>query len=259
MKRIAIIQFFLLLMLFSGIGACKKDQDTPVETPFTGVKFTASGNLTLVFKELYADQPLQADPIQYVTSSGDTIRYEDLKYYISNVTITNDAGLKTNLHNYKLIYSLSSLESDHKISLSGIPAGIYKSISFLIGVDSVANLTGVHDGDLSPAFGMYWPWNTGYVFYRLTGNRGASRVTFSYDIGGTNNSMKREFSLTGYQLSGTNIGMTIKADQSAFFNTPNPFDLKIHTNNIHNTGDSAIAILKPNIAQIFSLFAVQAQ
>jgi len=37
----------------------------------------------------------------------------------------------------------------------------WKSLSFLLGVDTVRNHTGSQTGDLSPSKSMYWNWNTG--------------------------------------------------------------------------------------------------
>ncbi len=44
------------------------------------------------------------------------------------------------------------------------------SISFLLGVDSLTNVSGAFGGDLDPVKGMYWTWNSGYINVKLEGS-----------------------------------------------------------------------------------------
>ena len=74
-----------------------------------------------------------------------------------------------------------------EIILKAIPPGNYKSISFLIGVDSLHNCTGLQEGDLDPIKGMFWAWNTGYIFLKLEGHSDLSKSeagVLEYHIGG---------------------------------------------------------------------------
>ena len=40
---------------------------------------------------------------------------------------------------------------------------------FLLGVDSLTNVSGAFGGDLDPIKGMYWAWNSGYINLKLEG------------------------------------------------------------------------------------------
>lgn len=61
------------------------------------------------------------------------------------------------------------------------------SISFLLGVDSLTNVSGSFGGDLDPIKGMYWAWNSGYINLKLEGNSPASPYparAFELHLGG---------------------------------------------------------------------------
>ena len=67
------------------------------------------------------------------------------------------------------------------------PAGEYSWLSFDIGVDSLRNCTGVQEGALDPIHGMFWSWNSGYIFLKLEGfapRSSAPGNKLEYHIGG---------------------------------------------------------------------------
>jgi len=68
-----------------------------------------------------------------------------------------------------------------------IPASVNGFIEFEIGVDSLISTAGVLEGDLDPALGMYWAWNTGYIHAKLQGYSNQSKdphQEFEFHIGG---------------------------------------------------------------------------
>ena len=87
--------------------------------------------------------------------------------------------------------------SSSLITLKNVPAGSYKAVSFVLGVDSlrstmdISKRTGALDpaGDHTGANGMYWSWNSGYIFMKLEGTSPAAPVdatgknNFRYHIG----------------------------------------------------------------------------
>jgi hypothetical protein len=103
-------------------------------------------------------------------------------------------------------------ESTHKPDLS-VPEGEYKTISFLLGVDSLRSTRDISQrtGVLDPTTvggDMYWSWNSGYVFFKLEGNSAASTSvggSFIYHIGG----------FGGYQTPTINNLRTITLDLAA--------------------------------------------
>jgi hypothetical protein len=62
-----------------------------------------------------------------------------------------------------------------------------KRIYFQIGIDSLTNVSGNLDGDLDPALGMYWAWNSGYINMKLEGKSSSCKSVkkvFQFHIGG---------------------------------------------------------------------------
>jgi len=80
----------------------------------------------------------------------------------------------------------------HEPELQNIPAGDYTQITLTIGIDSarcaadVSQRTGVLDLS-GEGQGMYWAWNSGYIFLKLEGTSPQSTATgnvLQYHIGG---------------------------------------------------------------------------
>lgn len=61
------------------------------------------------------------------------------------------------------------------------------SIAFLLGIDSLTNVSGAFGGDLDPTKGMYWTWNSGYINWKLEGtcvSCSAVKKEFQFHLGG---------------------------------------------------------------------------
>ena len=56
-----------------------------------------------------------------------------------------------------------------KLELADIPNGEYTKVNYTIGVDAARNTEGAQDGALDLVNGMFWSWNTGYIFMKMEG------------------------------------------------------------------------------------------
>ena len=122
----------------------------------------------------------------YMNALGQPYTVTNFKYYVSNIKLTDTNG-KVFVHKdgYYLINQEDS--ASHHIELNDVPPGYYGKISFTIGVDSLHNCSGAQSGALDPINGMFWTWNSGYIFMKLEGKSPASRQpghTYEYHIGG---------------------------------------------------------------------------
>lgn len=176
MKRLA-IGLFVLLSIYS----CKKDTvnpEPPAEEPI------GKGTLTINLKGMVDAQNLVLGN-SYKNAVGDTFVVNLFKYYISNIVLTAADGTKFyEPESYHLIAHTNT--ATPSISLANIPPGNYKSIAYLIGVDSARNVSGAQDYDLSPSKGMYWPW-LGYIMLKFEGTSPqatSSAGTLAFHIGG---------------------------------------------------------------------------
>ncbi len=66
-----------------------------------------------------------------------------------------------------------------------MPSGEYTGLTFTVGVDSTRNVSGAQTGALDPTQGMFWSWNTGYIFMKLEGYSPQSeKGGLTFHIGG---------------------------------------------------------------------------
>jgi hypothetical protein len=134
----------------------------------------------------------------YHTKVGDSIQFSMLKYYVTNIELEKlDGTFWKESESYHLI-DASKGQMD-KFDIKNIPSGEYKSIKFKIGVDSTRNVSGAQTGALAVENGMFWSWNTGYIFVRAEGS--SPKITdnngnFVYHLGGfkQSNNAVRELS-----------------------------------------------------------------
>jgi hypothetical protein len=85
-------------------------------------------------------------------------------------------------------YHLVNAEDSQSLTipLAGLKQGIY-DLGFSIGVDSMTSKQGLKSGALDPTKGMFWAWNTGYIFVKVEGTSSASKARkhlFGYHLGG---------------------------------------------------------------------------
>lgn len=234
---------------------CSDDGGDDNNTPFNGIKFTSAGSLTLSLNHLVDGKILTYAPDSFVLSGGDTLKVTKLSYYISNITLESETGQKTNLGTYHLVDE--SVPASKMITVGNIPAGVYKKVSFLLGVDTIRNHTGAQDGALDPAYGMFWTWNTGYIFYRLKGRVGLAATSISYDIGGDGNAITFTNDLSSYKVEGTKATLNYQMNIAEVFKGPNPIIIQNEPKEIHsNTETVLLPRMVQNMKDIFMLSSV---
>lgn len=256
------LQLVIVLCPFLFVSCDDGGDDNATSTTSTtqsgileGLTFESTGRLTIQVDHLYGNAPLELSPKSYINNAGDTFRITQLSYYITNVTLTTVAGEKVTLDNANLITFVPPQLS--QFVLSNIPAGRYSRIAFNLGVDSIRNSSGLQEGDLDPSYGMFWTWNTGYVFYRCKGRYGSTNNSFSIDIGGIQNLMKVDLSLTGFKKSGTSAKVNMTMNLAGMFNGSSPYSLKTDGDDIHTENAAGIPKLKTNLQSSFAITAIE--
>jgi hypothetical protein len=156
-----------------------------ISCPVLNAQRSGKGSLSIVFESYVDSVKLKLDSITYKNAAGQNYTVSNLKYYISNVGLLRVKGNKVETTTTFLI---NEDETESKsINISNIPEGEYKAMSFIIGVDSLHNCSGAQSGALDPVNGMFWAWNTGYIFLKLEGKSPSSSAPgkiFEYHIGG---------------------------------------------------------------------------
>lgn len=167
------------------ISSCNTDTDEkPDPTPAPETK----GSMHIKFDHVWGPAQEGFDLNTQLThpASGEELTFTKLRYYISNISMQNANGSTwTQAESYHIIDAEHLAGGEVALDLFDIPSGSYTSISYMIGVDSLRNVSGVQSGALDPAEGMFWSWNTGYIFIKAEGeSNAAENGSFTYHLGG---------------------------------------------------------------------------
>jgi hypothetical protein len=181
-----------------------------------------SGAITLQFNHLFNNEPLVFGK-EYTNAHGEKLTVKTLNYFISNIKLTLKDGSEYIVPQDSSYFLIRQSDTaSQKIQLNNLPRGKYKSISFLIGVDSARNTMDVskRTGTLDvagTAKGMYWAWNSGYIFLKFEGKSpvipDSLSNNFYYHIGG----------FGGFKSA------TINNIRTKTFDFPKPVSLKKNT------------------------------
>lgn len=180
----------LFIFIFS---SCKKDSHNHDNvSPATGV-----GNFVLEFDNVVGGRQLQLDSTQttFTNGSGEKFSVTQFNYYVSNIQFRRTDGSFYTVPQDKSYFMIQeNVAASQKVKIAEVPAGDYNQVRFILGVDSlrstmdVGQRTGVLDPSYLSGHGMYWTWNSGYIFLKLEGLSQAAPSSqgnaFFYHIGG---------------------------------------------------------------------------
>ncbi len=138
----------------------------------------------LTFRHYAGDSELSKQTTYY-NFYNQPFSVSKFKYYISNISLTSSDGKPCFFESSYLIDN-----DDDESQRIILPVGKdhnFSSVEFIIGVDSLHNCSGIQSGALDPLNGMFWSWNTGYIFLKLEGISALSTLPknmIEYHIGG---------------------------------------------------------------------------
>lgn len=171
MKVVCPVVIFLFLIM----GSFQK-KETQHHLKYSTVK--------IIFNNVVKNNPIVLYDSIYTNPFDEKYTINKFRYYISNVSLRNSSKdfLQKN-HSY-----LIDEKNPQSLNISfSVPPGNYSSVAFLLGVDSLHNVSGAQDGALDPTNDMFWTWNTGYVMAKLEGNSPSSALVnnkYEFHIGG---------------------------------------------------------------------------
>ncbi|MXV49760.1 hypothetical protein GS399_02165 [Pedobacter sp. HMF7647] len=175
-------------LIFSLQSCSKKDDNKP--------QTSKKATLSVEFDNIAGDRNLQLGTGTYTNSSGEQLTIQTLKYFISNIKVTNAEGVEYVVPQDSSYFLVDESKPETQECKVQVPEADYKSLTFTIGVDSLRNTmdiskrTGVLDPSGSMDDGMYWGWNSGYIFFKMEGTSPQAPVDptgankFRYHIGG---------------------------------------------------------------------------
>jgi|GEM_PF-1173865 len=146
----------------------------------------STGTVRLRIANQFGKDPLRLEQ-PYATLHGDSLELSRFVYYLSNVQLTaRNKKVWKQPESYHLLEVEDEGPSTFEIILKDVPEGEYSELSFAVGVDSLRNHSGDQVGALDTDNGMFWMWETGYVFLKAEGfflRSGEAKKAMVYHIG----------------------------------------------------------------------------
>lgn len=243
--------YLLLMAAYILPAACKKSVAQQDKT----------GTLKITFINTVKGNPVGLGSTVHTNPFGETYTITKFKYYVSNVTV-NGPAVVAEKESYHLIDESNPASLSFSFTLK---TNSYNAVQFLLGVDSLHNVSGAQTGALDPLNDMFWTWNSGYVMAKMEGTSPQSTQVnnkVEYHIGGfsgTNSALKNiSIPLSAAQLIDIKEGriseVIIEADFNKWWQTPN--DLKISVTPVCNTPGALAKSVADNYSDMFSLRSV---
>lgn len=249
MKKLLYPLALLVALSFSG---CQPDEEKPEPI---------EGTLKVKFVNHSDGEPISLDEMKYTNQAGNDYLVSQLLYYISNIKLLGcECGEFAEEESYHLIKlqddpNQGGLVDENSFSLKA-PVGTYKKIDFAVGVDEVRNHSGDKVDALDPINGMFWGWNTGYIFLKIEGdfnNSDSERKKFTFHIGGDEayREITLEFDSNVEVKENETTELTIYTNVNEIFSSPNLLDFNSFKGTT-SPGEDA-NMVADNYRDIFSL------
>lgn len=218
-----------------------------------------SGTLKITFINTVKGEPIQLNTGNYTNPFAEVYSISKFKYYISDVTLSSSGINFRQQESYHLIDENNTASLSFSFSLT---TNTYQSISFLLGVDSIKNVSGAQTGDLDPLNDMFWTWNSGYIMAKMEGKSLQSKVVnnkVEFHIGGfsgTHNVLKKlQFNFSANQiLQIKKDGLSeiiIQADFDTWWQNPN--DIRIAETPICSVPGALAKKIADNYSNMFTI------
>lgn len=228
---------FLALLSVVILTSCS-DNVTAPETKYYSMR--------IVIDHRFKGQPFSVDNTTavYINDAGNSLQFTNFKYLMT-MELTKSDGSKVALPNRYGFIDLH--DGKTSFTIDSIPAGNYKGLSCMIGVDSVSNHA---DPNKWPAGhplntvvnNLHWGWAGGYIFLAMDGNylpQGGGNTGFSFHIGGDEYKMPYTL-LNNIGSLSSSSALELQFDVDKLFGQPNVYDLARDGMFSHSGNDGGI-------------------
>ncbi|MHA0036318.1 MbnP family protein [Deinococcus sp. PESE-13] len=134
--------------------------------------------------------------------AGQDLTVQEVKFYVSDVALVRADGTEVPVRGLSLAQlKKGTTPQNIEIFKGEAPAGTYRGLRFNVGVPRALNHADATTAKapLSLEQGMYWAWNSGYIFFTLLGESNGVKV--ANHVGG--DSHRITVDLTDLQKPGT--------------------------------------------------------
>ncbi|HKX87019.1 MAG TPA: MbnP family protein [Flavobacterium sp.] len=171
-------------------------------------------SIVLSLKLQWKENPLVLNKT-YISENKDTLQLHQLKFYLSDIQLYFDDATSFSQKKYHLV-DMEDLSST-SIPVCKNNTKTISKVIFSVGVDSTASVSGALGGDLDPAKGMYWAWQSGYINMKIEGSSSSCKTrknAFHFHVGGY---LKPNYALRKIVLTPQSNSLEIIMDVSVLF------------------------------------------
>lgn len=182
------------------LASCSKNKDTAPEFADTNL-----APFSVEFDNIVGDRTFAVNNTSslYMNANGEKFSISMLQYFVSNIKLSTTDGKFYAVNPDSSYFLISGADKSTRFAKVRVPEGDYAKLIFTLGVDSLRSTMGIdkRTGVLDPAAGgghdtggMYWGWNSGYIFFKFEGNSSVisddtngdptGKKQFKYHIGG---------------------------------------------------------------------------
>ena len=178
--------YLSLLCIAMLLSSCSKKDDVAPDFNESNL-----AQLSVEFDNIVGDRTLALNNSAnlYTNAAGEKFSISSLQYFISNIEVSTTAGKVYVVNQDSSYFLISGSDKVTRFAKVRVPEGDYSKLKFTLGVDSLRSTMALEKrtGVLDPAYGgghdlsgMYWGWNSGYIFFKFEGNSDV----ISYDVNG---------------------------------------------------------------------------
>jgi hypothetical protein len=244
----------MILLLLS---SCQKDTSSEIVEP-------PDHQAVITFKGLVDDEALEFGK-NYQNSFGEPYSVRTLKFYVHGIELKDTRSGYLYQADNSIYYLINFSDPDGVNLHLTVPAHQYDQLNFVVGVDSIFNVSGAQTGALDPAYGMFWTWNSGYIMAKLEGNSPLANTAnnaFEYHIGGfkeKENVIKKISLIFPSEISwdlqpGSTTEVNIGANINSWFSGAHPVRLSEHP--VCTTPGNLSLQIAENYSRMFSVTEV---
>lgn len=182
--------FFAAFITLVFSASCKKETAGP---DYNESNLAA---LSVEFDNIVEGQNLVLNTTNYTNAAGETYNVQLLQYFISNIKVGKANGTVYTVNQDSSYFLIKESDQLTRFAKVKVPEGDYTTLTFTLGVDSlrstmdISKRTGVLEPSGGMDDGMYWGWNSGYIFLKMEGTSPQAPADptgthkFRYHIGG---------------------------------------------------------------------------
>lgn len=258
MKRFKSLIFLGALLVFLG---CSKNDDVLADQV----------SITFNFSHFWEDVPIETSDFAnttYTTSNGTDLIINDVRYVISDITLTHESGVTTSLNEYNLV-DVDDEEGLSFTTSASILPGEYTNVTFRFGFSEEDNTTGAYPDLTSTNFDVGEALGGGYHYMQMNGiyiNSNNVQSPFNYHtISAIDTFLPvtdrvREDTSINFSVGSVsveaNTNINLSVDLAGWFKNPNDWDLNVWDTELMGNYEAQQDMFENGQFVVFSLIDV---